>query len=146
MITIERVTAWSPELETATARLLPQLSPARTPPDRAALEELLADPHATLLAARAGGDIVGIALVAMHRMLTHLTARLEDVVVDERVRGHGAGQALVAAAIEEARRRGAPALELHTGARREAANRLYPRMGFRRYESNIYVRELGAEP
>ena len=141
MIIVEPVRAWSQDLQDATARLLPQLAP-RTPPDRVALEELLADPHATLLAARDGGETVGIALVAMHRKLTHLTARLEDVVVDEPARGQGVGAALVAAAIEEARQRGAPEIELHTSPRREAANRLYPRMGFRPYHSNVYVREL----
>ena len=141
MLVVEPVRAWSQELEAATARLLPQLS-SRTPPDRTALEELLADPHATLLAARSDGDTVGIAVVAMHRKLTHLTARLEDVVVDVRARGRGVGEALVRAALAEARRRGAPEIELRTAPRREAANRLYPRLGFRRYDSNVYVREL----
>jgi ribosomal protein S18 acetylase RimI-like enzyme len=141
VITVEPARAWSRELQDAAARLLPQLSP-RTPPGRAALEELLADPHATLLVARDGGEPVGIAVVAMHRKLTHLTARLEDVVVDERARGQGAGAALVAAAVEEARRRGSPELELRTAPRREAANRLYRRLGFRRYDSNVYVRQL----
>lgn len=142
MITVAPVRDWSPELEEAAARLLPQLNPSLTAPSRDALEELLTDPQATLLAARAGGEIVGIALVAMHRKVTHLTARLEDVVVDERWRGRGAGQALVTAALDEARRRGAPEIELHTSPGREAANRLYPRLGFRQYESNVYLREL----
>jgi ribosomal protein S18 acetylase RimI-like enzyme len=140
-VIVEPVRAWSPELQEATARLLPQLSP-RTPPGRAALEELLADPQATLLAARSDGAIVGIAVVAVHRRLTHLTARLEDVVVDEHARGQGVGEALVGAAIDEARRRGAPEIELRTAPRREAANRLYPRLGFQRYDSNVYVRKL----
>jgi GNAT superfamily N-acetyltransferase len=141
VITVEPVRAWSQELEDAAARLLPQLS-QRTPPDRAALEELLADPRATLLLARAGGEIAGIAVVAVHRRLTHLTARLEDVVVDEPARGQGVGEALVAAAIDEARRRGSPEIELRTAPRREAANRLYPRLGFRLYDSNVYVLRL----
>jgi ribosomal protein S18 acetylase RimI-like enzyme len=142
LIAVEPVRAWSQELEAAAARLLPQLTTARTPPDRAALERLLADPHATLLAAFSGGEIVGIAVVAMHRRLTHLTARLEDVVVDERARGLGAGEALVRAAIDDAKRRGAPEIELRTAPWREAANRLYPRLGFRPYDTNVFVREL----
>jgi ribosomal protein S18 acetylase RimI-like enzyme len=142
MIVVEPVRTWSQDLEDAVARLLPQLSASRTPPDRAALEQLLADPHATLLVARGEGDIVGMALVAMHRKLTHLTARLEDVVVDERARGRGAGEALVRAALQEARRRAAPEIELRSAPWRDAANRLYPRLGFRPYESNVYIREL----
>jgi GNAT superfamily N-acetyltransferase len=142
MIEVERVRAWSQELEDAAARLLPQVSSSRTPPDRTALEDLLDDPLATLLAARSGGETLGIALVAMHRKLTHLTARLEDVVVDERARGRGVGEALVAAAIDEARRRGAPEIELRTAPWRKAANRLYPRLGFQPYDSNVYVLRL----
>jgi ribosomal protein S18 acetylase RimI-like enzyme len=142
VITVEPVQAWSRELEDAAARLLPQLSASRTPPGRAELEELLADPQATLLAARSGAEFVGIAVVAMHRKLTHLTARLEDVVVDERARGRGVGEALVVAAIEEARRRGAPEIELRSSPSREAANRLYPRLGFRLYDSNVYLLDL----
>ena len=144
MITVEPVRAWSRDLEDATARLLPQLSPSRTPPGRAELEELLADPLATLLAARSGADFVGIAVLAMHRRLTHLTARLEDVVVDEPARGRGVGEALVRAAIDEARRRGAPEIELRSSPWREAANRLYPRLGFRPYNSNVYVLDLSS--
>jgi len=139
---VEPVRVYGPELVEAAARLLPQLSPDRVPPDRAALEELLADPTATLLAARRDGAVVGIAVVAVHRKLTHRTAWLEDVVVDEAERGRGVGEALVRAAIEEARRQGAPELELTTGPWREAANRLYPRLGFRRRETNVYLREV----
>ncbi|HYW27967.1 MAG TPA: GNAT family N-acetyltransferase [Terriglobales bacterium] len=142
MIVVEPVRAWSPDLERAAARLLAQLSASRTPPGRAALEDLLADPQATLLVALAEGEIVGMALVAMHRKLTHLTARLEEVVVDEHARGRGAGEALVTAALDEARRRGAPEIELRTSPWREAANRLYPRLGFRRYDSNVYLLDL----
>jgi GNAT superfamily N-acetyltransferase len=142
VITVEPVLAYSTELEEAAARLLPQLSATRVPPDRTALEALLADPQATLLAARFDGELVGIAVVAMHRKLTHLTARLEDVVVDEHARGRGVGEALVGAAIGEARRRGSPELELRTSPWREAANRLYPRLGFRPYDSNVYLLDL----
>src|SRR5262249_1097811 len=110
-VVIEVVRAYAPELAEAAGRLLPQLRPDRRPPGAAGLGRLLADADATLLAARSGGTIVGLAVVAVHRKLTHLTAWLEDVVVDEAFRGHGAGTALVTAAIEEARRLGALELE-----------------------------------
>lgn len=137
-IAVEAVRAYAPELAEAAGRLLPQLSPDRPPPGAAGLEHLLADPDATLLAARSGGTIVGLAVVAVHRKLTHRTAWLEDVVVDAAFRGRGAGTALVTAAIEEARRLGALELELTTGPGREAANRLYPRLGFQLRTTNVY--------
>ena len=142
MIAVERVASCDPALVEAVARLLPQLSPDRAPPDLAALEALIADPQATLLAARSDGAVVGMATIAVYRKLTHVTARLEDVVVDEAARGRGVGAALVTAAIEEARRLGGRELELTTGPWREAANRLYPRLGFRRRETSVYLREL----
>ena len=63
---------------------------------------------------------------------------LEDVVVDESARGHGAGEALNRAALAEAKRRGAITVELTSRPSREAANRLYQRLGFVQRETNIY--------
>jgi ribosomal protein S18 acetylase RimI-like enzyme len=50
----------------------------------------------------------------------------------------GVGEALNVAAIEEARRRGAKHVSLTSRAARETANRLYQRLGFDRYETNVY--------
>ena len=61
-----------------------------------------------------------------------------NVVVDESARGQGVGEALNTAAIDEARRRGAKHVSLTSRASRETANRLYQRLGFRPYDTNIY--------
>ena len=68
---------------------------------------------------------------------------LDDVVVDDAARGQGVGEALVNACLDVARARGAQVAELQSGVQREAANRLYPRMGFKRRESNLYRLQLG---
>ena len=48
------------------------------------------------------------------------------------------GEALNMAAIEEARARGAITVELTSRPSREAANRLYRRIGFEPRETNVY--------
>jgi GNAT superfamily N-acetyltransferase len=106
------------------------------------LAAALADPAVTVLAAWEGAAVVGVALMAVYRKLSGVEARLEDVVVDEAARGAGTGAALVRAAIEVARTRGATHLELTTSPRREAANRLYGRLGFVRRETNVYRLDL----
>ncbi len=140
LVRIEAPAAPGPELTAAVRRLLPQLTGQPAGPD--VLVAALADPAVTVLAAREGGAIVGVALVAVYRKLSGVEARLEDVVVDEPARGAGAGSALVEAAIELARARGATHLELTTSPRREAANRLYERLGLRRRETNVYRIDL----
>jgi ribosomal protein S18 acetylase RimI-like enzyme len=63
---------------------------------------------------------------------------IEDVVVDGEARGAGVGEALSRAAIEEAERRGARTLDLTSRPSREAANRLYQRLGFVARETTVY--------
>ena len=64
------------------------------------------------------------------------------MVVDDAARGHGVGELLNRAALDEARRRGVKAVSLTSRASREAANRLYQRIGFDRRETNYYRIDL----
>ena len=63
-------------------------------------------------------------------------------VVDEAARGLGVGEALTRLALETARTFGARTVELTSRPSREAANRLYQRIGFERRETNLYRIEL----
>ena len=119
---------------------MPQLTGRAVGPD--VLAAALDDEAVTVLVARDGDAIVGLALLAVYRKLSGVEGRLEDVVVDEAARGAGTGRALVEAAIELARTGGATHLELTTSPRREAANRLYQRLGFSRRETNVYRIDL----
>ena len=138
MVRIEPVTEATSEVYAAIARLLPQLNPRLTLPPFERLEAIVADPSVTLLIAREGHEIVGTSTVIVYTTPFWIKARLDEVVVDEGARGKGVGAALVAACIEIAREKGAQVAELQSGVLREAANRLYPRMGFERRESNLY--------
>jgi len=135
---IETPEAVTPELVEALGRLIPQLNAELPAPTAEHLEVLLADPAATLLVARDESGIVGTAMLIVYPTTLRFESRIEDVVVDESARGRGVGEALVRECIEVARSRGASIVELQTARSREAANRLYPRMGFELRESNPY--------
>jgi ribosomal protein S18 acetylase RimI-like enzyme len=76
--------------------------------------------------------------LVVYRIPTGAHAVIEDVVVDETARGAGCGEALVAAALERARDAGVKNVDLTSRPSREAANRLYVRMGFVERETNVY--------
>ena len=126
------------DLVTGFAALVPQLSSSSPPPTAEELGEIVASPDSVLYLARIDGRLVGSLTLALYRIPTGLKAWIEDVVVDESVRGQGVGEALSRQAIDEARRRGAKNLSLTSRAARETANRLYQRLGFDRYETNVY--------
>jgi ribosomal protein S18 acetylase RimI-like enzyme len=82
--------------------------------------------------------IAGSLTLAVFRIPTGVRAWIEDVVVDGSARGHGVGEALNKAALDEARLRGAVTVDLTSRPSREAANRLYQRLGFVARETNVY--------
>jgi ribosomal protein S18 acetylase RimI-like enzyme len=138
--TVEIVEHPTEELVDALARLIPQLSSV-APPDLAWLTSILAS-GSTMFVARVGAEIVGSLTLVLYRIPTGLKAWIEDVVVDSGARGHGVGEALNRAALDEARRQGARAVSLTSRPSREVANRLYHRLGFVARDTNVYRYEL----
>ena len=138
--TIEIVEHPTPEVVEALRRLLPQLSSA-APPDASELAAIIAG-GSTVFIARVDGVIVGSLTLVLYRIATGLKAWIEDVVVDEAARGHGVGEALNRAALDEARRHGAKAVSLTSRPSRQAANRLYLRIGFSPRDTNVYRYDL----
>ena len=136
--TIEIATESTNELVQAMAVLIPQLSKSNPPPSRTDLNAIIASEASVLFIARVNGKIAGALTLATFRIPTGVRAWIEDVVVDADARGHGVGEALNMAAIAEARSRGAITVELTSRPSREAANRLYQRIGFVQRETNIY--------
>jgi ribosomal protein S18 acetylase RimI-like enzyme len=138
-MSIERVEIVDDELVEAVARLVPQLSARRRPPGRHELVELVAAPGASLFVARDGEAVLGMLTLLLQRIPTGLRGRIEDVVVDADARGRGVGEALTREALERASAAGVEEVELTSSPRREAANRLYPRLGFEQRTTNVYV-------
>jgi ribosomal protein S18 acetylase RimI-like enzyme len=140
----------------AVHHLLPQLSGSARLPSGLEIDEIVSSRATTLLfasddgagsdeadhageqAGEQGGPIVGMLTLVTFRLPTGVRAWIEDVVVDTGSRGRGVGEALTQAAIELAADRGAQTVDLTSRPSREAANRLYRRMGFEPRETNVY--------
>ena len=144
-MTVELITAATPELHEAMGRLLPQLSRSAAPMSEADVERFLSQSSVHLFVFRAemadadgNNPILGMLSLATFEIPTGVRAWVEDVVVDEAARGQGAGFALVEAAVEHAKTVGARTVDLTSRPTREAANRLYQRAGFQLRETNVY--------
>jgi ribosomal protein S18 acetylase RimI-like enzyme len=122
----------------ALGKLIPQLSASSSLPSAEQLSVILNHDASTLLLAREGDKIVGSMTLVVFPIPTGLRAWIEDVVVDEQVRGQGVGEALNRRAMEIALKAGAKTIDLTSRPSREAANRLYQRLGFTARETNIY--------
>lgn len=130
------------ELVEAFARLIPQLSKSSPPPTRQELATMIDAEASDILVARIDGRIVGTLTLVTFAIPTGVRAWIEDVVVDDSARGHGVGEALNLFALDLARRKGAKTVDLTSRPSREAANRLYQRIGFAPRETNVYRYEL----
>jgi ribosomal protein S18 acetylase RimI-like enzyme len=137
-VVVEQATIANAELIEAFQRLIPQLSSSNPPPTQDELAEIISAPSTVLFIARLDEHIVGTLTLATFRIPTGVRAWIEDVVVDTAARGHGVGEALNQAAILEARHRGAITVDLTSRPSREAANRLYQRIGFVARDTNVY--------
>jgi ribosomal protein S18 acetylase RimI-like enzyme len=140
MVFVERCVQAGPELVKAWERLMPQLNPAVRAPGLMEFEAILSAGATDLFAARDEdtGIIVGALALVVFSTPTATHAWIEDVVVDQNWRGQGIGAALTTAALERARERGASSVDLTSRPAREAANRLYLRLGFVPRSTNLY--------
>lgn len=119
-------------------RLLPQLSSSAELPDREAVASIVGSQATTLLAARMDGKIVGLLALAMFPIPTGVRAWIEDVIVDKAARGQGIGEALTREALSLAKAAGARTVDLTSRPSREAAGRLYERVGFAARSTRVY--------
>lgn len=134
------------EAVAAFARLLPQLSRSATPLDETAVARILRSDAATVLVARLGGtggtggsgEIVGTLTLVVFPVPSGLRARIEDVVVDAAARGRGVAALLTRRALDLAAEHGARTVDLTSRPDREAANRLYRRLGFTARVSTVF--------
>lgn len=145
-VTVEVAREATPELVDALRRLVPQLSRSAPPPTAADVAAIVGHEATTLLVARDGeGRIVGTLTLVVFPIPTGIRAWIEDVVVDEAARGRGVGEALNREALRLAAQAGAKTVDLTSRPSREAANRLYRRIGFEPRDTNVYRMVLEAE-
>jgi ribosomal protein S18 acetylase RimI-like enzyme len=137
-IQVEVIADVSDEDLTAVNRLIPQLSRSAPPLTSDALRQIVSWDGNYLLIARDGDRVVGMLTLVTFPIPTGLRAWIEDVVVDETARGQGVGAALTEEAVRRARIVGARTVDLTSRPTRQAANRLYERLGFELRETNAY--------
>ncbi|MFN2304850.1 MAG: GNAT family N-acetyltransferase [Anaerolineales bacterium] len=129
------------DIELAFNNLIPQLSQYSSPPNRVALEQILASQATFIFLAKEpdqAGQIVGTATLAAFETPTGKHGWIEDVVVDKAFRGQGIGRALTQACLEKARTLGLHDVNLTSRPNRVVANKLYQAMGFIKRQTNIY--------
>ena len=137
-VEIEHATVVDDELVSAFQRLVPQLSSSSPHRPPISWRRSSTSPGSVLFLARVDGAIVGTLTLVSYRTPSGLKTWIEDVIVDTSASRQGIGEALNRAALDEARRRGAKDVSLTSRPSREAANRLYQRIGFERRETNVY--------
>jgi GNAT superfamily N-acetyltransferase len=141
---IIKVTQYSEDVRQALNTLLPQLTPYASVVSEQALREIISAESTHLLLAIARERICGTATVVIMRVPTGKRARIEDMVVEEAMRGRGIAQELIAQAIQLARREGVRNIELTSHPSRKVAEALYRKMGFKRRETNTFNYPVGS--
>ena len=142
-VVVEEVTDVTPAVLRALGALVPELSSSAPPLTEAALREIVQSPATVLLVARGdGGAILGSLTLVVFSAPTGPRAWIEDVVVSSDLRGRGVGAALVLDALDRAGAAGCRTVDLTSRPSREAANRLYVRLGFEQRVTNVYRRSL----
>lgn len=139
---IHEATHYSEPLRQRLEELQNQLTPQPSLLSEQTLRAVLDDSASHLYLLEEESRVVGMLTLGIYHSPTGSKAWIEDVVVDNACRGRGYGRALVAHAIEEARKAGVEQLMLTSNPLRIAANQLYQAMGFERKETNCYRMEL----
>lgn len=142
---IEKVDEVTEEIYKAVQGLVPYLGAHKPIPSRDELVALVESGSSTLFIARTienPGQIVGMLSISVYRVPTGIRSIVEDVVVDGSFRRQGAAKALMERAIQHAKVAGASSVSLTSNPQREAANRLYQSMGFKKRETNVYLYEF----
>ena len=104
--------------------------------------ELIQSPSSKLFLLLFEGKVQGMLTVGTYNSPTGTKAWIEDVVIDETLRGSGLGRKLVLHAIDYCREIGISTVYLTSNPKRVAANGLYQSVGFVRKETNMYKMEL----
>lgn len=106
------------------------------------LKTAIADPNAHVLVIRDGGHIVATGTLCVKHTPEFKAAEIESVVVSSSCRGKGYGRELVSALIAKAEELNVHHIKLTSNPARVAANKLYQQLGFERYETNCYMKNI----
>ncbi|MGC1390872.1 MAG: GNAT family N-acetyltransferase [Bacteroidales bacterium] len=136
---IKKIDRFSERVYQAVLRLIPQLSSDADLSDKQYFKSILSSENSHFFIAELDNKrIAGMLTIGSYRIPTGIKVWIEDVVVDETQRGKGIGKELMLHAIKYSGSLGAKTVGLTSRPSRASANRLYQKMGFVRYETNVY--------
>ncbi|ATA89254.1 hypothetical protein CAPN001_14090 [Capnocytophaga stomatis] len=116
--------------------LFSELSDIQTTPLEK-LFQLAEPPH--IVVCTDENKIIGMATMVVYDVISGRKAWIEDVVVSSNHRQKGIGERLVQALIDKAKELEINTLLLYSNPKREAAHRLYKRMGFSEKDSTLFA-------
>ena len=136
---IERVTEVDEKILEAFQKFIPELTNEKDRvPTKEDLENVVSSPNNYLFVAEEENEIIGTLTLVFYRVPSGIKAWIEDVIVSDKARGKGVATALIWHAINIARENKAQKVDLSSSPWREAANKLYVKLGFEKRDSNMY--------
>ena len=138
MIDIHEISSANEKTLRAVNELIPQLSQSASVMNEMQLRRLVESQATKLYFAQEGDVVLGMLSLVVFSIPTGTKAWVEDVVVAQVARGKGVGMALMNHALAVAKNAGAKSVDLTSRPSREAANKLYQKLGFTARETNVY--------
>jgi len=135
---IKESTIFNHSILKAIQKLLDQLSNKNIILTAEELQKQISSENSHLYLAEEDERVLGMLTLTIYQIPSGLQARIDDMVVEEKTRARGIGSALMQKAIAQCRMLGVKHISLTSHPRREAANRLYQRLGFDKYQTNVY--------
>jgi ribosomal protein S18 acetylase RimI-like enzyme len=136
---IKKINRFSERVYEAVLRLLPQVDSEADLPSEEYFKGILTSENIHFFIAELDNkQIVGMLTIGTCNIPSGKKVWIEDVVVDEAQRGKGFGKELILFAINYSGSLGARAIGLTSRPSRIVANRLYQKIGFKQYETNVY--------
>jgi ribosomal protein S18 acetylase RimI-like enzyme len=138
---IELVKKINQEIISAFGKLIPQLDTTVSSPTLRQLKQLVSSPFIFLFIAKdsqSKNKIIGTVTLVLYRTPTGFHARIEDLVVEKKLRGKGVGTALLQAALYKAKASKVKIVDLTSRPARKTANLLYKKLGFEKRKTNVY--------
>ena len=110
--------------------------------DETLLKNALNDKNVHVFVIRNDGHIVATGTLCIKHTLEFTIADVESVVVSSKYRGRGCGKELMSAMIDKAKSMNVHHSQLTSNPKRVAANQMYQKLGFERYDTNCYKKEI----
>lgn len=123
------------ELSDAVAQLFNQLNDHLK---QRSLSEIFLTENPVIIACFDGKKLIGMATMALYKVISGYKGMVEDVVVDNSYRGKGIGRKLMQKLLATANEKQLDEILLFSGHHRTAAINLYKSLGFVKKDSGLY--------